>query len=49
MNQIRNYGESFSEKNMVGKILRFLSPRFDDIVMTIEESKDLSKMSKEGL
>lgn len=47
--QVKACGETIIEKYMVGKILRSLISRFDNIVVAIEESKDLSTMSKEEL
>ena len=34
---------------MVGKILRSLTSRFDNVVVVVEESNDLSTMSEEEL
>ncbi|XP_058733984.1 uncharacterized protein LOC131605670 [Vicia villosa] len=42
-------GEAISEQNVVSKILRSLTPRFDNIVVAIEESKDLLSLSKKEL
>lgn len=49
MNQIKSCGETTVEQNVVSKILRSLTPRFNNIVVALEESKDLSSLSKEGL
>ena len=41
--QIRSHGETLEERRIVEKLLRSLPSRFDVIVTTIEETKDLSK------
>lgn len=48
-NQVKTCGETIIEKYVVAKILHSLTPRFDNIVMEIEESKDLGTMRKEEL
>ncbi|XP_050896242.1 uncharacterized protein LOC127102978 [Lathyrus oleraceus] len=49
VNQVKACGETITEQYVVAKILRSLTPRFDNIVVAIEESKDLVTMSKEEL
>ena len=49
VNQIKSYGETVAEQNVVSKILRSLTSRFDNIVVAIEESKDLATLSKDEL
>ncbi|XP_073222329.1 uncharacterized protein [Cicer arietinum] len=48
-NQMKSCGEVVSEQNFVSKVLRSLTPRFDNIVVAIEESKDLKTMTKDEL
>nr|XP_004516686.1 uncharacterized protein LOC101512199 [Cicer arietinum] len=48
-NQMKSCGEAVSEQNFVSKVLRSLTPRFDNIVVAIEESKDLKTMMKDEL
>ena len=40
--QMRSHGETVEERRIVEKVLRSLPSRFDVIVTTIEETKDLS-------
>ncbi|XP_020242592.1 uncharacterized protein LOC109820805 [Asparagus officinalis] len=42
VNQIRSCGEDLPEKTVVMKVLRSLTTKFDHVVATIKESKDLS-------
>jgi hypothetical protein len=48
-NLMKGYGENFTDNMLVEKVLRTLSPRFDYIVVSIEESKDLATMSVQEL
>ena len=43
--QMRSHGEIVEERRIVEKISRILPSRFDFIVTTIEETKDLSKFT----
>ena len=47
VNQIRMNGDELIDQKIVENILRSLSPEFDNIVVTIEESKDLTTLSKD--
>ena len=47
--QIRSHGETLEERRLVEKVLRSLPSRFDVIVTTIEETKDLSKFTVDEL
>ncbi|KAK2984863.1 hypothetical protein RJ640_006612 [Escallonia rubra] len=49
VNQIRSYGDTIEENKIVEKILRSLSQRFEHVVTVIEESEDLSSLSRHGL
>ena len=49
VNQIRSHGETLKERRIVEKLLRSLPSRFDVIVTTIEETKDLSLFTVDEL
>ena len=49
VNQIKIYGEVLTSRSVVSKIFRSLAPKFDHVVVAIEESKYLSKLTKEEL
>ena len=49
VNTMIGLGEEIKESNVVEKILRSLPSRFDSKVSTIEEMKDLDKLSKDML
>ena len=44
-NQMKTNGETHSEQANVEKILRSLTPRFEHVVVAIEEANDISKMT----
>ena len=46
---MRSHGETVEERRIVGKVLMSLPSRFDVIVTTIEETKDLSKFTVDEL
>ena len=45
VNQVRMNGDELSDQKVVEKILRSLPPKFDNVVVAIEESKDLKTLS----
>src|SRR3984885_7718984 len=47
--QMRTHGETIEERRILEKILRVLPSKFDAIVTTIEETKDLSNFSVDEL
>ena len=49
VNQIRVCGEVLTSRPVNGKILRSLAPKFDHVIVAIEEATDLSKLTKEEL
>ncbi|GAU33426.1 hypothetical protein TSUD_380620 [Trifolium subterraneum] len=48
-NQMKNCGSTLSEEEMVEKVLRTSTHKFDYIVVTIEQTKDLSEIKMEDL
>ncbi|TYK28117.1 putative gag-pol polyprotein, identical [Cucumis melo var. makuwa] len=42
ISQMQTYGETITDQTIVEKVLRSLTPKFDHVVVAIEESKDLS-------
>ena len=48
-NAMKNYGENISDQLIVEKIMRTLNPKFDHIVVAIEESKKLEELKVEEL
>ncbi|GAU36721.1 hypothetical protein TSUD_318190 [Trifolium subterraneum] len=48
-NQMKNCGSTLSEEEMVEKVLRTLTHKFDHIVVTIEQTRDLSEIKMEDL
>ena len=49
VNQMKSYGEEISDEKIVKKILVSLNDKFDNIVLIIEETKDLSNLTVEQL
>jgi hypothetical protein len=49
VNQIRTNGDTLEDQRIIEKTLRSLPPRFDPIVVAIEESKDLTQMCLDEL
>ncbi|GAU47317.1 hypothetical protein TSUD_377910 [Trifolium subterraneum] len=48
-NQMKNCGSTLNGEEMVEKVLRTLTHKFDHIVVTIEQTKDLSEIKMEDL
>jgi len=48
-NSMKGYGEKFTDLILIEKVLRSLNPKFDHIVVAIQESKDLESMSIDEL
>ena len=49
VNQIRSYGETLGDQQVIEKMLRSLPNKFDSRVAAIEESKNLSFLSIDEL
>lgn len=48
-NQMNNYGKKMEDVMIIDKIMRTLTPRFDHIVITIEQGTNLEGMRVEEL
>ena len=49
VNQLKSNGEDYQEQRIVEKILRILPHKYDNLVMTIEEAKDLTILTMDEL
>lgn len=49
VNQMKRNGEKLNDERLMEKILRSLTPKFEYVIIAIEESKDLSIISIEEL
>ena len=49
VNQLKSNGEDYQEKRIVEKILKSLPHKYDNLVMTIEEAKDLTTLKMDEL
>jgi len=49
VHQMKTYGENVSNETIISKVLKSLKKKFDYVVASIEESKDLSKYSFDEL
>ncbi|XP_057454951.1 uncharacterized protein LOC130746361 [Lotus japonicus] len=48
-NQMKTYGESMLDQGIVEKVRRALTPKFDHVVVAIEESKDTETLKIDEL
>ena len=45
VNRMRNLGEVISDTSLVEKVLRYLTPKFESKVSTIEEKRELHTLT----
>ena len=49
INQLKSHGENIEYQRVVGKNLRSIPPRFESLVVTLEENKDMSMFTIDEL
>jgi len=49
VNQMRRNGEAFTDARITEKLLRSLDPKFDFVIVAIEESKEVDKSTVDEL
>lgn len=49
VNQVKGLGHKLIESEVVSKVLRSLTPKFDYVVVALEESKDIVKLTLDEL
>ena len=49
INQLKSHGETITDKRVVEKILRSLPPRFENLVVTLEEHTDMTTFTIDEL
>ena len=49
INQFKYHGENIEDKRVVEKFLRILPPKFESLVMTLEENKDMLQFTIDEL
>ena len=49
INQLKSNGEDYQEQRIMEKILRSLPHKYENLVMTIEEAKDLTVLTMDEL
>ena len=45
INQLKSHGEIIEYKRVIEKVLRSLPPKFESLVVTLEENKDLNNFT----
>ena len=49
INQLKSHGETITDERVVEKILRSIPPRFENLVVTLEEHTDMSAFTIDEL
>ena len=49
INKLKSNGEEYDEQRIVEKIFRSLPQKYDNLVMTIEEAKELTTLTMDEL
>ena len=49
INQLKYHGENIDDRRIIEKVIRILPPKFESLVVTLEENKDMSQFTIDEL